>query len=98
MLLHFYHEMNGKPDPSQTMQRVKVGMIGLAAVVLLIALASALLGSATRNRPATGSAQANLVAEIAVGNVAAPATGEPLAEMGVAPGANSQDAAPAPRR
>jgi hypothetical protein len=97
MLLHFGDEMNGKPDPSQTAQRVKVGLIGLAAVVLLIALASAILGSATRTQPAAGSAQANLVAEIAAGNTAAPVTGEPLAEMGVAPSANTQDAA-APKR
>lgn len=72
-------------DPKQALQRVKVGMIGLAAVVLLIALASAIIGSATRERPVGGAAQANIVAEMALPNSAAPA-GEPLAEMGVAPG------------
>ena len=79
--------MNGAPEPSQTVQRVKVGMIGLAAVVLLIALASAIIGSVTRERPVPGAAQANLVAEMAAGNSVPPAssTGEPLAEMGVAP-------------
>ena len=89
--------MADRPESSQSLQRIKVGLIGLAAVVLLIALASAILGSATRGQAAGGSAPDNLVAQIAGGNAAAPATGEPLAEMGVAPSAtNVQDAA-APR-
>lgn len=82
-----------RPDSQQALQRVKVGAIGLAAVVLLIALASAIIGSATRERPVGGAAQANIVAEIAQTNTEAP-DGEPLAEMGVAPGAgNSQEPA-----
>ena len=87
--------MNGVSEPSQTVQRVKVGVIGLAAVVLLIALASAIIGSATRERPVAGTAQANLVASMAAGNDAAliPVEGEPLAQMGAAPGANVQDGA-----
>ncbi len=86
--------MNGVSEPSQTVQRVKVGLIGLAAVVLLIALASAIIGSATRERPVAGTAQANLVAAMAAGNDAAPipVEGEPLAQMGAAPSANMQDA------
>lgn len=83
-------------EPSQTTQRVKVGMIGLAAVILLIGLASAIIGSATRERPiiAAGSAQADVVANMAVSNGAAPdVTGEPLAEMGVAPSVNVQASA-----
>ncbi len=86
--------MTDRPEPSQSLQRIKVGVIGLAAVVLLIALASAILGSATRDRSAADLAQGNLVAQIASGNDSAAATGEPLAEMGVAPGTgNIQDAA-----
>jgi len=86
-----------RPEPSQPLQRIKVGLIGLAAVVLLIALASAILGSATRDQSAAGLGQGNLVAQIAAGNGSAETSGEPLAEMGVAPGAsNTQDAA-APR-
>ena len=38
-------------DTNQSMQRVRVGMIGLAIVVLLIALASAVMRSATREVP-----------------------------------------------
>ncbi|WP_343527904.1 hypothetical protein [Sphingomonas sp.] len=70
------------------MQRVKVGMIGLAAVVLLIAIASTILGSLNRDEPpvvAAGAAQSNMVADMAVANTTAPATSEPLAELGVAP-------------
>jgi hypothetical protein len=42
-----------------------------------------------------GTAQANLVASMAAGNDAAPipVEGEPLAQMGAAPGANVQDGA-----
>ncbi len=84
-------------EPSQSMQRIKVGMIGLAAVVLLIGLASAIIGSASRERPVAtaGAAQADVVANMAVANTTTvAAAGEPLAEMGVAPSANTQ--APAP--
>ncbi len=80
-------------ETSQSTQRVKVGMIGLAAVVLLIGLASAIIGSATRERPVAiaGAAQAGVVANMAVSNSVAPdGAGEPLAEMGVAPSANIQ--------
>lgn len=81
------------------MQRIKVGVIGLVAVVLLIAVASAILGSATRERPiaTAGSAQADVVANIAMTNASAAAapdtSGEALAELGVAPStSNSQSA------
>ena len=79
------------------MQRVKVGMIGLAAVVLLIGLASAILGSATRERPvaASGGAKADVVANMALGNEPRAERREPLAELGVAPSANAQDVADA---
>lgn len=69
------------------MQRVKVGMIGLAAVILLIALASTILGSLNRDEPpatVAGSAQSNVVADMAATNTTAPSN-EPLAELGVAP-------------
>lgn len=81
------------------MQRIKVGVIGLVAVVLLIAVASAILGSATRERPiaTAGSAQADVVANIAMTNATAAATpdssGEPLAELGVAPATTNTQAA-----
>jgi len=91
-------KMRAVRDTQQTMQRIKVGVIGLVAVVLLIAVASAILGSATRERPiaAAGSAQADVVANIAMTNAgaaaAAGASGEPLAELGVAPSTSNSQA------
>ncbi|WP_380778423.1 hypothetical protein [Sphingomonas sp. R86520] len=85
--------MKPNHEPSQSMQRIKVGMIGLAAVVLLIGLASAIIGSASRERPVAtaGAAQADVVANMGVSNATeASGTSEPLAEMGVAPSANAQ--------
>lgn len=91
--------MRAARDTSQTMQRVKVGVVGLVAVVLLIAIASAILGSATHERPiaTAGSAQADVVANIAMTNTGAAAAaaegaGEPLAELGVAPSTSNAQA------
>ena len=74
-------------SPPQTSQRVRVGVIGLAVVVLLIALASAILGSANHERPvvAPGGAKPDLVANMALGNDAALAA-EPLADLGASNG------------
>lgn len=90
-----------REQAEQTRQRVRVGMIGLAAVVLLIGLASAIFSSVNRQEPVTvaGAAQPEVVANMSA-PVAAPSggpTNEPLAEMGVTPGAaNTPAAAPAP--
>jgi len=70
------------------MQRVKVGMIGLAAVILLIAIASTILGSLNRDEPpatVAGASQSNMVADMTLANATAPSSSEPLAELGVAP-------------
>ena len=71
------------------MQRVKVGLIGLAAVVLLIGLASAIFSAANRERPviAAGAPAAEVVANMAITNTTLPTdtANEPLAELGVAP-------------
>ena len=81
-------------DPLQTAQRVKVGMIGLAVVVLLIAVASAIIGSATRERPiaTAGSAQADVVANIAESANAADASTGPFADLGIAPSTGNSQA------
>ena len=81
-------------DPAQRSQRVKVGMIGLAAVLLLIGLAAAIFSNARRERPliVVGGAHPDVVANMAAGNQALPvegATSEPLAELGVAPSASA---------
>ena len=81
-------------------QRLKVGLIGLAAVLLLIGLASAVFNAVNRERPVTaiGGARPATVAAMA-GNdsaVAGAAAGvEPLAELGAA--APQNQSAPAPR-
>ncbi len=71
-------------------------MIGLAAVILLIGLASALFSLVTRERPVAvaGSPSADVVANIALANTAEPdAVNEPLADLGVAPGAAASNVA-----
>ncbi|WP_375392052.1 hypothetical protein [uncultured Sphingomonas sp.] len=76
--------MKAAPD-HHISQRVKVGAIGLAAVVLLIVLAGAIMGAVSRQRTVTaiGGLKAETVANMALANDAA-AT-EPLAAMGVTP-------------
>lgn len=89
------------PDHHHIMQRVKVGMIGLAAVILLIGIASTILGSLNRDEPSAtvaSTAQANMVADMTVTNATAPAANEPLAELGVAPAPTNSQAPAAPER
>lgn len=78
--------MKTAPSPPSTLQRVKVGLIGLAAIVVLIVIASAIIRGAGRERPieTAGAAQPDVVANMAVANAAAQST-EPMAELGVAP-------------
>ena len=82
-----------QPDNGQTMQRVKVGMTGLALVLLLIGLASAIFSTASTDKSAdvAGGSKADVVANISITNDSAAATpdkaSEPLAELGVAPSA-----------
>ncbi|WNO53120.1 hypothetical protein [Stakelama saccharophila] len=68
-------------DPGQAMQRVRVGMTGLAVVLVLIALASA-IHSVDQSEPETNLIAAN---EVAVNEVVEKAPEEPLAELGVTP-------------
>ncbi len=75
-------------DRQHSAQRLKVGLIGLAAVLLLIGLASAVFNSVNRERPVTaiGGAQPATVAAMAGNSSAAsPSETEPLAELGVTP-------------
>ena len=83
-------------DPAQTSQRVRVGMIGLAAVLLLIGLAAAIFSTASKERPLSvvGGARPETVANMAAGNDALPSgasTSEPLAELGVAPSTATEE-------
>jgi hypothetical protein len=79
-------------DSIQTTQRVKVGLIGLVTVLLLIGLAATIFGIVSREKPGTaaGAPKADVAANLTQANAAGPtdgATGEPLAELGVAPAA-----------
>lgn len=73
------------------MQRVRIGLTGLACVFLLVLLAAAFFGLANHEQasgpltvaPATGPA----------GNASVEAPREPLAELGVAPGFGGDTAA-----
>ncbi|MBN8814217.1 MAG: hypothetical protein J0J06_02080 [Sphingomonas sp.] len=81
------------------MQRVKVGVIGLASVLLLIGLAATIFSIVSREQPgvAAGAPKADVAANLTVSNSAAPnaaPTTEPLAEIGVAPAASPTPAKP----
>ena len=89
--------MSAYSSPSQSLQRVKVGLTGLGVIVLLIIAASAIIGQTSRERPieTVGAAQPSVVANIALGNSDAASSSEPMAELGVAP-ATANASAPAP--
>lgn len=76
-------------DPKQSMQRVRVGLTGLATVLLLIGVASAIFSSADREAPvlADGASRPDVVANMTDGLVANDAAekDEPIAELGIAP-------------
>jgi uncharacterized protein YpuA (DUF1002 family) len=82
-------------DSAEAMQRVRVGLIGLAMVLILIGLASAIFTSANRDAPvsAIGASNATVVANMTDGtSVVAKSKDEPLAELGVAPSTTSTEA------
>jgi hypothetical protein len=78
-----------RSDTSQTMQRVRVGLTGLAVVLLLIGMASAVFNSASRERPVSvvGGPKPAVVAELSNSSAPDPAASEPLAELGLTPSA-----------
>lgn len=90
------------PTSSQTAQRVRVGLVGLAAVVLLIGIASAIFSAASRERPVATADEPKpeAIANMTLSNGSVPATApnEPLAELGVAPATANGTAPAAPRR
>ncbi|WP_239019752.1 hypothetical protein [Sphingomonas suaedae] len=77
-------------DPQSSMQRVRVGLTGLATVLLLIGVASAIFTSADNEEPvvAEGASKPDVVANMTDGvvtNTAAAPKDEPIAELGIAP-------------
>jgi hypothetical protein len=91
-------------DTGQTVQRVRVGVIGLAAVLLIIGLSATVFSVVNRERPVTvaGAPKADVAANLSISNSTTPseaATGEPLAELGVAPSSGpSPTPTPSPAR
>ncbi|MEZ0497464.1 hypothetical protein [Sphingomonas sp. IW22] len=79
------------------MQRLKVALTGLAAVVLLIGIAGAIFSAVDRNAPveAAGAARPEVVANLTGGagvpTEEAAIVDEPLAELGVAPSKSAGD-------
>lgn len=86
----------GNQDTEQMMQRVRVGMTGLASVLVIIGLASAIFSSASREQPvdAVGASNEQVVADMAgvesTNAAAAKPKDDPLAELGVAPSTADQ--------
>lgn len=82
----------GPRDPAQTAQRVKVGLIGLTAILLLIGLASTIFGVVSRERPVTavGAQRADVAANLSASNTVTPndAPGVAPTELGIAPAAS----------
>ena len=77
-------------DPHSSMQRVRVGLTGLATVMLLMGVASAIFTSARDEAPvvAEGAPKPEVVANMTEGmvtNSAAEPKDEPIAELGIAP-------------
>ncbi|WP_262408542.1 hypothetical protein [Sphingomonas sp. JC676] len=84
-------------DSAQAMQRIRVGMTGLAIVLVLIGIVSVVFSSANRERPvsAIGASNASVVANLSEGgteSVLEKNKDEPLAELGVAPSTESTEA------
>ncbi|UVO54481.1 hypothetical protein [Sphingomonas sp. SUN039] len=86
-------------EPGQRMQRVRVGVTGLAAIVLVVLLATAIASGVRRTaaNETAATAPPPVVAAIATpSNTAAPdPNAEPLAQLGAAPGGAADTAAPA---
>ncbi len=97
MALESRDEMKTVASHTQAMQRLRVGMVGLAAVILLIGLASALFSAANHEKPVAvpGATQTADVANSTAANSAAPAApdNEPLAQLGVAPSSGEPEPA-----
>lgn len=72
------------------MQRVQIGITGLAVVFLIVLLAAAIVGFHRDNTPAS-----NAMADGSSNNMIDEPK-DPLAELGVAPGGTASDKTPPP--
>jgi cobalamin synthase len=86
------HSPLRRDKTQEPMQRIRVGVTGLAAVILIVLLAAAIATSVRRTANMTApDATASLAVENKLANskVVDP-DAEPLAQLGVAPGANDR--------
>jgi hypothetical protein len=84
-------------DSKERSKRIRVGLTGLCGIVLIVGLASAMMSQLTASvsKAPGASASGNVAAPSAVAAQGEPV--EPLAELGVAPGARDVPATrPAP--
>ena len=86
-------------DQGERVQRVRAGVTGLAAVLVIAGLAGAIFNSASEERPVgpTGTTDAEAVASITGNTATAIETNEPLAELGVAPATINESAVAKPQ-
>jgi len=84
--------MSRAVETTQSMQRVKVGMTGLAFVLLLIGLASAIFSSASKEpqRAVVGAPSTEAVTSMTTVDTALEPPKEPLAELGVTPSTETE--------
>jgi hypothetical protein len=84
-------------EPGQRMQRVRVGVTGLAAIVLVVLLATAIASSVRRTATDAAGATAPppVVATIATPSNSIDPNAEPLAQLGAAPGGAAGSGTPA---
>lgn len=82
------------------MQRVRIGLTGLAFVFLVVLLAAVLTSGPDQEEPITANLiEQQIVGDAPAGNAVEAQPQEPLAELGVAPGhAETNGAAPEEER
>jgi hypothetical protein len=83
-------------ETRERMQRVRVGLTGLAAVGLIVVVATAVATSIRSRATESAVGPPNVVATMPAANLSDAKT-EPLAQLGVAPDAKDNSAPPAKR-
>lgn len=93
-------EFPGRPptagETRERMQRVRVGLTGLAAIGLIVVVATAVATSVRHRAAESVAGPPSVVATLPTANVSDSKT-EPLAQLGVAPDAKDINAPPAKR-
>ena len=83
-------------DKRAGMQRIRVGLTGLGAVLLIVAISAAIFESASQ-QPGNGTAALNQTEQVVANMVATNTTeapSDPLTEIGVTPGTSANATQP----